>query len=66
MANPNRSVKPSSDWNQHDLDTYNIQIQFEDGATFFGDSNLPLPIIDEELLTTLCSGMTRLRTRLEV
>jgi hypothetical protein len=53
MANLNRSAKPSCDWNQCDLNTYNIRIQFEDGATFFGDSNLPLPIIDEELLTTL-------------
>ncbi|KAF8265895.1 hypothetical protein EI94DRAFT_1587422, partial [Lactarius quietus] len=36
-----------------DLDAYNIQIQLEDRATFFGGSNLPLPIIDEEIFTTL-------------
>ena len=28
-------------------------MQFEDAATFFGDSNLPLPEIDEEILITL-------------
>lgn len=48
--------KSGSDWTHwslQDLDAYNIQIQLEDRATFFGDSNLPLPMIDEELLTTI-------------
>jgi len=53
MANLNRSAKSSSDWNEYDLDAYNIKIQPEDRATFFGDPNLPLPVIDEEILTTL-------------
>ncbi|KAH8983694.1 hypothetical protein EDB86DRAFT_3066249 [Lactarius hatsudake] len=51
MANLNWSAKPSSDWNSYDLAAYNIQTQQEDGATFFGDSNLPLPVIDEEIIT---------------
>jgi hypothetical protein len=53
MANLNRISKSGSDWNLHDLNAYNIQVQPEDRATFFGNSNLPLPMIDEELLTTL-------------
>ena len=53
MTSLNRISKSGSDWSIHDLDAYNIKIQLEDRATFFGDSNLPLPMIDEELLTTL-------------
>ena len=53
MANPIRSAKSGNDWTENDLEAYNIQFQFEDAATFFGDSTLPLPDIDEEILTTL-------------
>ncbi|KAI9435174.1 hypothetical protein H4582DRAFT_2130751 [Lactarius indigo] len=53
MANLTRSAKSSKHWIEHDLNTFNIQIQLEDNATFFGDPNLPLPVIDEEILTTL-------------
>jgi hypothetical protein len=53
MASLNRISKSGSDWNLYDLNAYNIQIQHDDRATFFGNSKLPLPIIDEELLTTL-------------
>ena len=35
------------------MEAYNIRIQLKDQATFFGDPNLPLPVIDEEILTTL-------------
>ncbi|KAH9001648.1 hypothetical protein EDB92DRAFT_1777186, partial [Lactarius akahatsu] len=56
MANLNRSAKSSSDWNIYDLNAYNIQTQQEDTATFFGDSNLPLPVIDEEIITTVSPG----------
>ncbi|KAF8489173.1 hypothetical protein F5888DRAFT_1206083 [Russula emetica] len=48
-----RSAKSGNDWTENDLRAYNIQIQCEDVATFFGDSNLPLPEVDEEILTTL-------------
>jgi hypothetical protein len=41
------------DWTENDLQAYNIQIQCEDVATFFGDSVSPLPKVDEEILTTL-------------
>ncbi|KAH9174227.1 hypothetical protein EDB89DRAFT_1849268 [Lactarius sanguifluus] len=53
MANLNRSAKSSSDWSIYDLNAYNIQTRQEDRATFFGDSNLPLPVIDEEIITTV-------------
>ncbi|KAH9018551.1 hypothetical protein EDB84DRAFT_1626222 [Lactarius hengduanensis] len=53
MANLNRSAKSSRDWIRYDLKAFNIQIQLEDKTTFFGDPNLPLPVIDEEILTTL-------------
>ncbi|KAH9170256.1 hypothetical protein EDB89DRAFT_2190999 [Lactarius sanguifluus] len=53
MTDLDRSAKSSKDWIKYDLDAFNIQIQLEDKATFFGDPNLPLPVIDEEILTTL-------------
>ena len=53
MANLVRSAKSGNDWTENDLEAYNIQLQFKDAATFFGDSILPLPEIDEEILTTL-------------
>jgi hypothetical protein len=53
MANLIRSAKSGNDWTENDLEAYNIQLRFEDAATFFGDSILPLPEIDEEIFTTL-------------
>ena len=53
MANLIRSAKSGNDWTENDLEAYNIQLRFEDAATFFGDSILPMPEIDEEILTTL-------------
>jgi hypothetical protein len=53
MANLIRFAKSGHDWTENDLEAYNIQLQFEDAVTFFGDSILPLPEIDEEILTTL-------------
>jgi hypothetical protein len=57
MANLIRSAKSGNDWTENDLEAYNIQLQFEDAATFFGDSigwsPMPLPEIDQEILTTL-------------
>jgi len=54
MANLIRFAKSGNDWTENDLEAYNIRLQFEDAATFFGDSIiLPLPEIDEEILTTL-------------
>jgi hypothetical protein len=53
MADLIRSAKPGRDWTKYDLEAYNIRIQLEDQATFFGDPDLPLPVIDKEILTTL-------------
>jgi hypothetical protein len=53
MANLNRSAKPGRNWTEFDLMAYNIRIKPDAGATFFGDPNLLLPVIDEEILTTL-------------
>ena len=47
------SAKSGNDWTEKDLRAYNIQINCEDVATFFGDPDLPLPDVDEEILTTL-------------
>ena len=49
MADLIRSAKSGNDWTENDLEAYNIQLQFEDAATFFGDSILPLPEIDEDV-----------------
>lgn len=51
MANLIRSAKSGSDWTRGDLDTYNIYVQVEDTATFFGCPDLPQPHVDPELLT---------------
>jgi hypothetical protein len=48
-----RSAKSGSDWTENDLRAYNIQIRCEGVATFFGDPNLRLPEVNEEILTTL-------------
>lgn len=53
MASLTRSAKSGHDWTENDLEAYNIELRFEDATTFFGDSILPLPEIDEEILTTL-------------
>jgi hypothetical protein len=53
MANLNRVAKSADDWNRYHLNTYNIHLQFENRATFFGTKKLPLPQIDKEILTTL-------------
>jgi hypothetical protein len=53
MANLNRTAKSGNDWNQYHLKAYNIHLQFENRATFFGSKKLPLPQIDKEILTTL-------------
>ena len=46
-------AKSGNDWTENDLRAYNIQIQCEDVATFFGDPVFPLPEVDEEILATL-------------
>ena len=53
MANLIRSAKPCSDWTPNDLKAYNITIDAQNAATFFGQSRLPAPAANPQLLTTL-------------
>jgi hypothetical protein len=51
MANIIRTAKSGSDWTINELDAYNIQIVFQDSATFFGQAQLPLPAHHPDLAT---------------
>jgi hypothetical protein len=48
-----RSPKSGSDWGPNELLAYNIDIQFQDAATFFGVNPLPQPAVAAEVLTRL-------------
>ena len=48
-----RSPKSGSDWGPSDLSAYNIHIEFQDAATFFGVNPLPQPAVANEVLTRL-------------
>ena len=50
MATLLRTAKSGGDWGTHELHSYNIGIQFQDAATFFGVNPLPQP---DEILTSL-------------
>lgn len=52
MANLIRSGRSGSDWTEHDLNSYNIQVRLENAHNFFGANPLPLSPVDPELLTT--------------
>ena len=56
MANLNRSAKSGSDWTSNDLKAYNITIDAQDAATFFGQPDLPAPAVNPQLLTTLSAA----------
>jgi hypothetical protein len=43
MAELIRSAKSGSDWTSNELAAYNILVEYQDAATFFGTPNLPLP-----------------------
>jgi hypothetical protein len=51
MANLLRIAKSGSDWSQADLCAYNIIVELQDAATFFGVNPLPPPVVGRELLT---------------
>jgi hypothetical protein len=53
MATLLRSPKSGSDWGLNELLAYNIDIQFQDAATFFGVNPLPQPPVANEVLTRL-------------
>ena len=38
-----RSAKSGSDWTSNELEAYNITVEYQNAATFFGTHNLPQP-----------------------
>jgi hypothetical protein len=50
MANLVRSAKSGSDWGPSELYAYNITIEMQDAATFFGTNPLPQPEVANEVL----------------
>ncbi|KAJ3903503.1 hypothetical protein F5879DRAFT_786368, partial [Lentinula edodes] len=48
-----RSAKSGSDWTQNEFRAYNITVQLQDAAIFFGVDPLPQPAVAQEVLTTL-------------
>ncbi len=53
MANMIRSAKSGNEWTMNELNAYNIQITFQDAATFFGAVPLPPPAVSEDILAAL-------------
>src|SRR5882762_354527 len=48
-----RSAKSSNNWTSNELKAYNIVVEFQDAATFFGMPNLPQPTtVNPAILTT--------------
>ncbi|KAJ4465181.1 hypothetical protein C8J55DRAFT_441351 [Lentinula edodes] len=66
MANLLRSAKSSSDWTQNELRAYNITVQWQDAATFFGVDPLPQPAVAQEVLTTLDADDMIRRAQLKI
>ena len=50
MANLLRTAKSGSDWSEAELHAYNIVVELQDAATFFGVDPLPQPAVADELL----------------
>jgi hypothetical protein len=53
MANVPRTPKSGSDWTDAELHAYNIIVEYQDAATFFGVDPLPQPAVAGELLNRL-------------
>jgi len=53
MANLLRTAKSGSDWGGSELAAYNIEIKFQNAATFFGVNPLPAPTVADEVLTRI-------------
>ncbi|KAI0255745.1 hypothetical protein BJV78DRAFT_1151243 [Lactifluus subvellereus] len=51
MATVIRSAKSGSDWTTNELQAYNIDVQLEDVATFFGVAQLPPTTISQVILS---------------
>lgn len=55
MANLLRTAKSGSDWNQVELHAYNVIVELQDAATFFGVDPLPQPVVAGELLNNVAA-----------
>jgi len=53
MSHLIRKAKSGRDWNTYDLASYNISIDQQDAATFFGQATLPPPVHHLDLLNRL-------------
>jgi len=53
MANLLRSAKSGSDWGPSELHAYNIVVEFQNAATFFGLNPLPQPAVAAEVLNNI-------------
>ncbi|KAK0503779.1 hypothetical protein EDD18DRAFT_1411260 [Armillaria luteobubalina] len=59
MANLLRIAKSGSNWGQNELHAYNIVVEYQDAATFFGVDPLPQPPVATELLRNTLGYMRR-------
>jgi len=50
MAELLRSAKSGSDWSFNELAAYNIEVDYQDAATFFGMATLPQPAVPPDIL----------------
>ncbi len=50
-----RSAKSGSDWMSHELAAYNIVVEYQNAATFFGTPNLPQPATINPAVLTAAS-----------
>ena len=48
-----RSAKSGSDWKGNEVAAYNITIEYQDAATFFGTLNLPQPTVNKPAVLVL-------------
>ena len=51
-----RTAKAGNDWSQADLRAYNIVVEFQDAATFFGVKPLPRPPVANEVLNNVAAN----------
>jgi hypothetical protein len=51
-------VRSGIEWTDNELEAYNIEFTFQDAPTFFGETPLPLPTVNQEVLTALTADDT--------
>jgi hypothetical protein len=53
-----RTAKSGSDWIEAQLRAFNIIVEFQDAATFFGVDPLPQPAVAGEFVNHLTRGVS--------